>query len=92
MYRWGHVMLFELEESERQQFADRIAATAIVNQAVVKCLVRRVEVTPDNVILMIGDFIDPSRPEFAGVIDAIMKAVNEVTAVPPARHNLDGTH
>jgi hypothetical protein len=75
-------MLFGLEEPELQAFADRIAATAIVNQAVVKCLVRGIRITPDNVILMIGDFVDPTRPGFAGVINAIMDAVDEVVTAP----------
>lgn len=71
-------MLLGLEEPELEKFVERIAATAIVNQAVVKCLLHNIPVTPDNVILFVGDFADPTRPGFAGMIDAIMQAVDEV--------------
>lgn len=71
-------MLLGLQEPELEKFVERIAATAIVNQAVVKCLARNIPVTPDNVILFVGDFASPTRPGFPGMIDAIMKAVEEV--------------
>jgi hypothetical protein len=73
----------------QQAFEDRIAATAIVNQAALKCLVFGVRVTPDNVLRMIGDFTDPTKPELVPLIDAILQAVDEVTLVPTLRPNLD---
>jgi hypothetical protein len=83
-------MLFGLEEPELQKFADRIAATVIVNQAVLKCLVRGMKVTPDNVILMVGDFVDPQDSGSAGVIGAILKAVDEVATVQAPCRDLNG--
>jgi hypothetical protein len=83
-------MQYEMSESEHRSFADRIAATAIVNQAALKCLIGGLEATPDNIVLMIGDFINPELPEFAGLIEAIMQAVDEVTTMPRARYVADG--
>jgi hypothetical protein len=39
-------------------FLERISATAIVNQAVMKCGLAGMTVTHDNVIAFIGDFAD----------------------------------
>jgi hypothetical protein len=75
-------MLFGLEEPELQDFADRIAATAIVNQAVLKCAIHGIPVTPDNVIFVIGDFVDPARLGFEGLMSAILRAIDEIGVKP----------
>lgn len=71
-----------MNESELQGFVERIAATAIANQAVLKCHLRGVPVTIDNVILFVGDFIEPERPEFANLIGAIETAIEQIVEIP----------
>lgn len=83
-------MTSEISESEREAFDERIAATAIVNQAVLKCLVSGVRLTPDNVVFMIGDFFDPHRPQHAGLVLAILRAVEEVAVTLRRGQDLDG--
>jgi hypothetical protein len=60
------------------EFLERISATAIVNQAILKCAVADLPITSENVVLMLGDFIDPSQPNFQGLIENIDKTIDEV--------------
>ena len=59
-------------------FLVRISATAIVNQAVIKCSLAGVPVTQDNVIFFVGDFADPLEPEHAGLIAQIHQTIEEI--------------
>lgn len=59
-------------------FLERISATAIVNQAVIKCLIARIPVTQENVILFVGDFADPSEPAYASLIAKIDRTIDDV--------------
>lgn len=61
-------------------FLERISATAIVNQAVIKCSIAGVPVTQDNVIFFVGDFADPSKPEHARLIEQIERSIDEIFA------------
>jgi hypothetical protein len=76
-------MASELDGTNAKAFSDRVAATAIVNQAVLKCLLLQVPVTTDNVILLVGDFADPSRVENSDLINEILIAVEEMTGLIP---------
>lgn len=76
--------MFGLDEIQTQKFVERIAATAIVNQAVLKCALLGYPITSDNVILLLGDFIDPTNPEFESLVGTIQIAIEEVVS-PVAR-------
>lgn len=75
-------MILGMTETELQAFIERISATAIANQAVLKCHLRGIPVTTDNVILFVGDFIDPTKPEFEGLINAIETAIEQIVELP----------
>jgi len=75
-------VILGMTEIELEAFVERISATAIANQAVLKCHLRGVPVTIDNVILFVGDFIDPTKPEFEGLIGAIETAIEQIVDVP----------
>jgi hypothetical protein len=57
-----------MNDAKARQFGDKIAATAIVNNAVVRCTHLGLPINHDNVILCIGDFFDPGDADFTGVI------------------------
>lgn len=75
-------MILGMDDVQLQLFIERISATAIANQAVLKCYLRGIPLTTDNVILFIGDFIDPSEPEVTGLITKIEKAIDDVVEKP----------
>ena len=72
-------MIKGMSEGGFQAFIERVSATAIANQAILKCHLRGVPVSTDNVLLFVGDFFDPDKPEFEGLIDMILEAVEYVT-------------
>ena len=74
-------MLRGMTEEDANAFLERIGAAAIVNQAVLKCSLAGMELTPDNVVLFIGDFVDPERSDVQGLIKQIDRTVDEVFAV-----------
>jgi len=59
-------------------FLERISATAIVNQAIIKCGLAGMDVTHDNVIAFIGDFADPEDAEHLSLIAEISRTIDEV--------------
>lgn len=59
----------------------RIGATAIANQAILKCLLAEIPVTVDNVILFVGDFLDPGDKRHEKMIGLIERAIEEVVEV-----------
>ena len=75
-------MIFGMSEPQLKAFIERISATAIANQAVLKCYLRGIPLTTDNVILFVGDFIDPSKPEFTSLIGRIEMAIEDVVERP----------
>ncbi|MET0746837.1 MAG: hypothetical protein ABWY49_01475 [Rhizobium sp.] len=75
-------MILGMDEAELQAFIERISATAIANQAILKCYLRGIPMTTDNVILFVGDFIDPAQPEFTGLIGKIEMAIEDVVERP----------
>lgn len=72
-------MIFGMSEVKLQSFLERISATAIANQAVLKCLALGVPATPYNVIFYVGDFVDPSKPQFQSLILQIDQAIDDFT-------------
>ena len=68
-------MIMGMTDDQAQAFLEKISATAIANQAVLKCIVLGLPLDVDNVILCVGDFIDPANSNFAGLIDEIEKAI-----------------
>lgn len=71
-------MLPGMSEPEGMRLLERIAATAIANQAILKCVVAGFPLTIDNAILFVGDFVDPAKPEVASLIGMIGNAIEEV--------------
>jgi hypothetical protein len=75
-------MILGMTESELQEFIERISATAIATQAIVKCYLHDSPLTTDNVLRFVGDFVDPTNVEFAGLIAKIETAIEEVVEEP----------
>ena len=63
-------------ECKATKFTNQINAAAIVNQAVLRCQALGLPVTADNVILCVGDFFDPTDPEYSDLIEVVMKTVD----------------
>jgi hypothetical protein len=78
----GAKMILGMDNRQLQAFIERISATAIANQAILRCYLRGIPLTTDNVILFVGDFIDPTQAEFTGLIGKIEMAIEEVTEKP----------
>lgn len=71
-----------LSELELQDFIERISATTIANQAILKCSLAGMPLTVDNVINFVGDFFDPGKPQFDGLIVKIEAAIDDVVSKP----------
>jgi hypothetical protein len=67
-----------MSADEGARLFERIGATAIANQAILKCTVAGVPLTVDNVILFVGDFVDPEQPATLGLLERINSAIEEV--------------
>ena len=67
-----------MTEAEGIRLFERVSATAIANQAILKCTVAGYPLTVDNVILFVGDFVDPTKPEVASLVELIGIAIEEV--------------
>lgn len=70
--------MFNGMSNEESSFLERISATAIVNQAVLKCNIAGMSVTHENVIFFIGDFADPAEPLHSSLIEQIERSINDV--------------
>lgn len=73
-------MLMGMSTEDTEHFLEKISAAAIVNQAVLKCMVSGLPVTRENVILMIGDYADPTDPGHLSLIILIQQTIDEVLA------------
>lgn len=71
-------MLPGMTEVEGIKLFERIGATAIANQAILKCTIAGFPLTAENVILFVGDFVDPSQPGCASLVELIGLAIDEV--------------
>ena len=71
-------MIKGMTEKEAGDFIERVSATAIANQAILKCHLGGLPVTVDNVILLVGDFFDPSTPELEVLVANIERAIEDV--------------
>lgn len=67
-----------LTQEESITLFERIGATAIANQAILKCSVAGAPLTVDNVIMFVGDFVNPERSATLGLIERINSAIEEV--------------
>jgi len=67
-----------MTQAEGIRLFERIGATAIANQAILKCTVAGYPLTIDNAILFVGDFVDPTKPEVASLVELIGIAIGEV--------------
>ncbi len=71
-----------MTQAEGIRLFERIGATAIANQAILKCTVAGYPLTIDNAILFVGDFVDPTKPEVASLVELIGIAVIGEVIVP----------
>ena len=71
-------MLPGMTEIESLRLFERIGATAIANQAILKCTVAGFPLTVDNAIVFVGDFVDPTNLGAHGLITKITTAIEEV--------------
>lgn len=71
-------MLPGMSATESARLFERISATAIANQAILKCSLAGAPLTVDNVILFVGDFVQPDEPAVMGLMDRITNAIQEV--------------
>lgn len=55
-----------------------VSATAIANQAILKCTIAGFPLTVDNVILFVRDFVDPAKVACANFVEMIGLAIEEV--------------
>lgn len=67
-----------MTEEEGLRLFERIGATAIANQAILKCTIAGFPLTVDNAILFVGDFVDPGRAACANLVELIGIAIEEV--------------
>jgi hypothetical protein len=74
-------MLTGMTELERNAFLERISATAIANQAFLKCSISGLPITAENVTLFVGDFLDPENPDLQELVEKIGDAIDEVMDV-----------
>lgn len=79
--------MFGMNETQLQTFVEKFLATAVANQAMLKCKQRRLPLTEENVIFFVGDFFDTTNPEFEGVIDKINDAIAYVIECPDVARN-----
>lgn len=80
-------MLLRFDDDEFKTFSDRVAATAIVNQAALKCMILGLPVTGENITGLISDFFDPTDPRFGELVDQLLIAVNELASLPSLKRN-----
>ena len=82
-------MIMGMSEEQATLFIERMSATAIANQSILKCQMRGWPMTVDNVILCVGDFFSPDEPRFENVMNHITEAIEAVldcrSPPPPVR-------
>jgi hypothetical protein len=71
-----------MNENQLQGFMEKFFATAVANQAILKCNSRGLPLTEDNVIFFVGDFFDPTDPVFEGIVDKINDAIGYIVQSP----------
>lgn len=67
-----------LQNELTESLLRKIAATAIANQAILKCTLAGVPLTIDNAIYFVGDFFDPEAEGAEALALEIEKAIAEV--------------
>lgn len=53
-----------MTDEEMRHFIDTVAAVALANHGIVACMLAGVAPTMENVIPVVGRFVDPSSPRF----------------------------
>ena len=82
-------MIMGMGDREIEKFTRKVAATAIANQAAIKCIVNELPLTADNVILFVGDFFDPSNSSFEALVEEILDEIEYVVSRPcPSAANM----
>lgn len=76
-----------MSPQEAQAFHEKVAATAIANQAVLRCMLLGMPVNVDNVILCVSDFVDPTDYRFGGLIEQVQRAIDVTVNMKPYARN-----
>ena len=69
-----------MSKENTDKLLHRVSATAIANQAILKCSLAGVPLTVENVIYFVGDFIDPSEAGGDELAREIERAIADVLA------------
>ena len=67
-----------MSKENADRLLHKVSATAIANQAILKCTLAGVPLTIDNVIYFVGDFIDPNEAGGDELAHEIERAIIEV--------------
>lgn len=70
-----------MSKENADRLLHRVSATAIANQAILKCSLAGVPLSIDNVIYFVGDFIDPDADGGEELAREIEQAIADVLAV-----------
>lgn len=78
-------MNINVVDDDFDSFSEKAAATAIANQAILKCIIRGVPLSVDTVIPFVGDFLPPTDDRFHRVA-VLIKAALEDMLDPTSPH------
>ncbi|MGV3552605.1 hypothetical protein [Rhizobium sp.] len=76
-----------MSKENADKLLHKVSATAIANQAILKCSLAGVPLTIDNVIYFVGDFMNPDEAGGDELAREIEKAITDVLA---AGRDIDG--
>jgi len=78
-----------IKDKATLELLTRICATAIANQAILKCSLAGVPLSVDSVLAFVGDFFDPKNESLNGVmaqiedsIAAVLQPATEIKKIP----------
>jgi hypothetical protein len=75
--------LRDMTREEEHAFQERVAATAIANQAILRCMILGMPLTVDNVTMCVSDFVDPEQQKFRNLIEQIEQAIDVTVNMSP---------
>jgi hypothetical protein len=67
-----------IDDKATLELLSRVCATAIANQAILKCALARLPLTVDTVLPFVGDFYDPANESLRSVTAQIEDAILSV--------------
>lgn len=70
-----------MSQETAEKLLRRASATAIANQAILKCTLAGVPLTIENAIQFVGDFIDPEEAGAEELAIEIERAIDDVVTI-----------